>query len=198
MAETIDLKSVLAGASEASSLGTDTRLIAVDSSGTPQRVAQSTLLKSNRRISAKVESAGWIRIAKGSRTVMDTDFLLLVHNGYMFDAPVSMLLHGYIPFSNFEVAYCRTVSMLRGAKNTGQCVTKLRMVRMADDMYLDLYYPHPDPNMMYVESLASGLTLCSAFEEATVPEGASVKEFDLTQSGGGNFLHISSERRRAA
>lgn len=184
MAETINLKNVLAAASEAASLGTDTRLLAVDSSGTPKRVAQETLLKSGRRISAKAESARWLRIANGSRAVMDTDFLLLVHNGYMHDAPVCMLLHGYIPFSNFEVAYCGTVSLLRKPANTEQCVTKLRMVRTADDTYLDLYYPHPDPNMMYVESLTSGLTLLDTFGEAAVPEGASVKEFDLTKSGG--------------
>lgn len=193
MAETMNLENVFKGAQEVSSPGADLRLLATDSSGIPKRVSREKLRNQGARIAGDIHNAKWVRVAKVNYGKF-VSFVIIAWNNYNNSRPTSLILHGYVATTNITGCECVKVSTLANPS----VFSKTRMVRTETATFLDLYYSQEKFNTVTVESLTPGFTLCDSFEEATVPEGASVKEFDLTQSGGGNFLHISSERRRAA
>lgn len=201
MSDVKKLVDVLKASSDVASLESTDRVLAVDANGVTKRIRRDRLATPYVYFN-NISTPQWVRIGKfSSANCALIKVFSIWQNVPGNNILVDMLLH---PNSNDY----NSVTVLSRMSNTGNSLLpKLRVVRKSkSESYIDLYYNANTAERVYIYMIQGlqDVTLLTPEGEATIPEGYTAVEFDISTvlSGGGKTLLLSylcnnAERRVA-
>lgn len=183
-ADTRSLQSVFQNATEVTSLSTSDRIAVIGDNGVPKKIERDCLI--GQRTSISFSQSQWIRIAEFSGTA---SVLLSLFNPWNNTTGSRILVDCL--FHRNNINYCKA-TILSAMCNNGInniVFTKLRaVVKTNKQSYIDVYCVNGGGllNILYFDFISTfHINAITPELNAQIPEGYTVKEFDLTTVGGG-------------
>lgn len=185
---TKDLQEVYKNAPTVTSLASTDRILIAESNGIPKKISKGNLLSNTFDVTCK--DAGWVRIMSFN---VAGDAIIAISNGY------SSLRGGMVlfaPLMHATANLCNLATLANiGNNSASSSFTKVRMLsKTSSEGYLDFYYPGSTGSQnVIIQCLASrNCTLLAPEVNATIPDGYTAQEFNLTVVGGVNRYSLAS------
>ena len=175
MSETRTLKDKLKNAQEVTSLASSDRLMVVGSDGSPKRIGRENLMF--QELTVAPDSVGWIRIGQFLQTA---SVLLSILSQWSQTAGVRILVDFILHQNNTGYNKATVLSRMSNSSYIG-VLTKCRIaVKSGNPGYLDIYYSQDQRNGVAIHVLdAINFSPMTPVMNPEIPEGYTVKEFDL-------------------
>lgn len=180
MTEGKSLSSALAGSNEVTSLSGTDRILAFSSSGERKKISRANLLGLR---DTNAQQEGWLRIMSYNAA---GDTLLSISNGWSSLRGNFVLLALIMNGNNNN--FCDATVLANMGNNGTPSFTKIRFVNKSlSEGYIDIWYPgSTNPQSLRISMIQGrNVTLIPPELNATVPEGYTSKEVDITKPAWG-------------
>lgn len=200
MSETKTLQEKFAAATEVTSLGSTDRLAVVDDTGNIKKISNARVNGyASYKTPSSIDSVGtWVRIMNLGTCVG----ILCITNTFSTNCPSNVVMAINIGYP--KSTYLNTLLLNNFFPSSRYVKARFVVSNTSGEGYLEFFVKNVAPgDTFHVYWFGSGVALMQGFTKGEVPEGFSVKEFDLTTAmwGGNsllfNYLRNLTERRVA-